>query len=245
MNDLADGERRLLDDMRQALSPTRADRERLGARISASLAVGTMSPSLGDPASAPNPSGGTGLLGHGIRSAGGQVLAGALVAAAAFGAGYLTAHSRAKDPKTSVATPARVTDVRPSASVTSAESRGPTFERAVPPPVASTRAAAPSNAPSPAPSSATLREEARELQRVDRALRSGTPQLALGLLRELDERIPRGVLLEERAAARLIARCQNGDASAPNAAVAWLERHAQSVYAPRLRAACATKAEPE
>jgi hypothetical protein len=83
-----------------------------------------------------------------------------------------------------------------------------------------------------------LSEEARELGRVDRALRAGNPLLALGILRELDRKIPRGVLAEERTAARYIARCQSGEAGAGEGATAWLEQHPRSMYATRLTAAC-------
>jgi hypothetical protein len=84
----------------------------------------------------------------------------------------------------------------------------------------------------------TLSEEARELRRVDNALRGGMPLLALGILNELDRKIPRGALGEERAAARLIARCQNGDTGARSSSGAWLEKNSRSVYAARVRTSC-------
>jgi hypothetical protein len=64
------------------------------------------------------------------------------------------------------------------------------------------------------------------------------PVLALSLLNDLDSRIPRGALGEERAAARLMARCMTRDPDATGAASAWLKTHPRSVYAPRLRESC-------
>ena len=64
------------------------------------------------------------------------------------------------------------------------------------------------------------------------------PLLALGILNDLDRKIPRGALGEERAAARLIARCQNGDGGARSSAELWLGKNARSVYATRVQASC-------
>jgi hypothetical protein len=244
MIDLGDRERKLLEEMRVVLGPTRADRERIGARIARSIALGALEPSaaLGGETPVAVP-GEAGTFATGIRGLGGQLLAGTLVAATAFGAGYFTAWSRSMETRAVAAQPTRGGDVRPTEPSLPAE-RAPADVGKTPAPASASvprSRPAPAGASAPAASSGagTVSEEARELQRVDRALRNGMPALALGILKELDERIPRGVLLEERAAARLIARCQNGDAEAPKAAAAWLERHANSVYAPRLRAACA------
>jgi hypothetical protein len=51
----------------------------------------------------------------------------------------------------------------------------------------------------------SLLEELELLRRAERTIRSGNSQVALGLLRDLDERFPKGQLVEERAAARVMA----------------------------------------
>jgi hypothetical protein len=239
MNDPVRDEGALLDDVRRVLSPTRSDRDRLQARIAASIALGAPGPALDGAPVAQAPSGAPTAL-AGIRGLGSQALAGALLATTAFGAGYFTGRSSRTSEPAAVVAPSRAKDVRPSPPAAPATPAAPRAEPE-PPRRAAKAPSVPANTPASSPEAHSVSEEARELQRVDRALRSGMPGLALGILRELDERFPRGVLLEERAAARLMARCQNGDPEAPGAAAAWLERHEQSVYAARLRAACAEK----
>jgi hypothetical protein len=245
MTDLADGERKLLNEMRRVLSPARSDRDRLGARIAASIALGIAPneppPETPDEPRASNSAGG---LASGIRGLRAQVLAAALVAATGFGAGYFTGRSRPNDTAKVAAPPQRASDVRPQTSMTPVEDPPQTAGSAFFTPTSPTRRPTPSSPSAAGAATGTLSEEAHELKRVYRALRNGMPALALGILRDLDQRIPRGVLLEERAAARLIARCQIGDGEAHGDAATWLERHAQSVYAPRLRTACAEKSEP-
>ncbi len=78
------------------------------------------------------------------------------------------------------------------------------------------------------------------LQRARRALNRDSAAQALGIVTELDERFPNGVLLEERAALRVLALCAVGDLTAARGATArFLERHPGSMYVPRVRAACA------
>ena len=240
MNAPVRDEGELLDDVRRVLSPTRSDRERLQARILASIALGAPSPVLDDAPSAQAPSGAPPAL-AGIRGLGPQALAGALIATTAFGAGYFTGRSSSTSEPAAVVAPSRANDMLPSPPAAPAAPPAKPAAEPAPPRQAAKATAVPANASASSPEAHSVSEEARELQRVDRALRSGMPGLALGILRELDERFPRGVLLEERAAARLMARCQNGDAEAPGAAAEWLERHEQSVYAARLRAACPEK----
>ena len=54
----------------------------------------------------------------------------------------------------------------------------------------------------------TLAQELALLQRARRALNRQDAQLALGIVQSLDERFPRGVLMEERAATRILSLCQ-------------------------------------
>ncbi|MEY2934371.1 MAG: hypothetical protein RL033_5120 [Pseudomonadota bacterium] len=78
------------------------------------------------------------------------------------------------------------------------------------------------------------------LQRADHALRSGSPELALSFLADLERRHPVTLLGEERTAARLMAHCarsdDDGDARAE--AQRFLQNRRASMYADRLRELC-------
>jgi hypothetical protein len=78
------------------------------------------------------------------------------------------------------------------------------------------------------------------LQRARRALNAENGRLALGIVQELDERFPKGVLVEERSATRVLSLCQlERVAEATQAARDFLERSPSSVYAERVRQSCA------
>jgi len=85
-------------------------------------------------------------------------------------------------------------------------------------------------------------EELALLQRVERALRAKRSSVAVALLGELDERFPRTRLGEERQVARLIAECQLQLPEASQRGERFLEERGASVYASRVRAACAREA---
>jgi hypothetical protein len=96
------------------------------------------------------------------------------------------------------------------------------------------------------PSDDALMREVALLERIDRAIRGGEANLALALLTELDQTVPEPALRHERAAARLLARCvaaRDGSSSARQQARTnahrFLGRNATSVYADRIRSACA------
>ncbi len=77
------------------------------------------------------------------------------------------------------------------------------------------------------------------LERVDQAIRSSEPQLALGLIRELDQRFPKGKLLDERAAARVMAQClQLEPAAARQAGENYLRKAPGRAYHERVRQLC-------
>ena len=243
MTDSDERERALLHEMRRFLSPTPADRERIEPLLLSSIARGVTVPYDVETLSQGSATA-TGFS-AGLRGLGPQLVAAAAIASAGFGTGYLTGRAASGDPTVERTVGARTEprEIPPPVPI-----QAPNIP-AEPPAVAASSLAvekAPGSPPGPsssALSAQTLSEEARELQRVDRALRNGMPTLALGILRELDERIPRGALLEERAAARLVARCQNGDAEAPRAARIWLQRNPRSVYVTRLEAACTEKSD--
>jgi hypothetical protein len=84
-----------------------------------------------------------------------------------------------------------------------------------------------------------LSGEVRLLKRADQALRQGAPDVASSLLNELATRYPNGQLLEERAATETLILCQRRRERAARAAAReFLSTYPDSVYAPRIRAAC-------
>lgn len=76
------------------------------------------------------------------------------------------------------------------------------------------------------------------LKRVEQALRRNNGRLAVALLRELDETVPHGQLLQERAASRIMADCMNAPGEAREQALGYLARHATSPFAARVRSIC-------
>ena len=234
MTDGIDPEQALLTSIRQQLSPTATDRARVGSRVAARIAAGVLTPSLPEDPHVPESLG----TWPGLRGIGQQLVAASLLSAATFGAGYFLGRQAPPDraPVAVMSAPPAAPEGAPKPTpapeaVPSAEPQAPSMpssKRPEPAALASTSASA----------GQTLSEEARELRRVDSALRSGMPLLALGILSDLDRKIPRGALGEERAAARLIARCQNGDEGARSSAALWLEKNSRSVYATRVQASC-------
>lgn len=88
----------------------------------------------------------------------------------------------------------------------------------------------------------TLAQELALLQRARRALNRQDAQLALGIVQSLDERFPAGVLMEERAATRILSLCQLQRTEEARAqGQHFLGAHPQSVYAERVRRSCAGK----
>jgi hypothetical protein len=117
------------------------------------------------------------------------------------------------------------------ASGDAARNRAPAVNRAR----AVRRAAA-----APAQPESSLAVELAMLQRARRALNAENGRLALGIVEELDERFPKGVLVEERSATRILSLCQlERAAEAKQAARDFLERYPSSVYAERVRQSCA------
>jgi hypothetical protein len=86
-------------------------------------------------------------------------------------------------------------------------------------------------------------EELLLLERAERALRNHHPSLAAALIDELTQRFPRSLLLEERRAIELVARCQNSaDASAvARLRAGFVHDYPTSVYAERVERACGAR----
>jgi hypothetical protein len=99
------------------------------------------------------------------------------------------------------------------------------------------RAIGPRPAKEAQPSS--LAAEIAMLQRARRALNAENGRLAVGIVQELDEQFPRGVLMEERNATRVLGLCQLGQIDeARRMAHSFVEQYPGSVYAERVRRAC-------
>lgn len=95
--------------------------------------------------------------------------------------------------------------------------------------------------PTPGGDAALVVDEVEQVRRVQRALAQGQPGLALRLLNTLDREMPEGRLLEERAAARAIARCMSDPSRGAIEYRAFSQRYAQSVHDKRVAGVC-TKA---
>jgi hypothetical protein len=90
--------------------------------------------------------------------------------------------------------------------------------------------------------SSSLAAELALLQRARTALSHDNPRLALGIVAELDERFPNGLLQEERSATRLLASCALGEPSDIKGLLrTFAERYPESVYRARAEAACASR----
>jgi hypothetical protein len=93
--------------------------------------------------------------------------------------------------------------------------------------------------------SESLAVEVRAVRNAERALRDGTPGLALAFLRELDHQVPRGRLMEERQATYTLARCARHDQPMGiDLGGEFVERYPHSVYRPRIEQACAATDPP-
>jgi hypothetical protein len=82
------------------------------------------------------------------------------------------------------------------------------------------------------------------LQRAERAIRSNEPELALSFLDDIDRRYPKTRLVEERTAARLMARCVRAEPEARAQAEQFLTAQPMSVYRDRVHALCKLELSP-
>lgn len=92
--------------------------------------------------------------------------------------------------------------------------------------------------PARAESDGVLNAELALLQRAERAIRSGEADLALSFLDDLDRRYPDTPFVEERTAARLMARCARNEPGAAVQAEVFLRERRTSVYSDRVCALC-------
>jgi len=239
MTDFAKLEHELMVRARGALEPEPHDRTRLREALAAKIAaMGAVSVV----ASTTVPSN-TSPLRHLFHShlAGLSTVA-ALSGVLAFGAGYYAGQRSSKVivKTVSVARPEPASDRLTISPITTQPLNLPSLSSSLDLGHSGTRPrVTTTTAPSAPPPSNSLSEELDLLRRAERTIRSGNAQVALGLLQEMDEKFPKGQLVEERTAARVMARCQLDDTAAARArGNAYLLAHSQSVYADRVRSLC-------
>jgi hypothetical protein len=240
---LDDGNQELLAGIRRIMGPSASDQARVRRGLSACLAAGALAPELPVSLLGARHGAGSGFASTGLQGLGKQLVAALVIGSAGFGAGLATgrlgshadAGAQAHSAATSVAHEAPRTT--PPAAIAESVSKPPDTPGDAPPAREAPKAKG-STANGPGVDARSLTDEADALRRVGQALREGQPQMAGEILDDLDARIPRGALGQERRAARLMVRCRTGDSSARAAARAWLARHARSVYAPRVRTSC-------
>ncbi|HET7545698.1 MAG TPA: hypothetical protein VFK05_37780 [Polyangiaceae bacterium] len=234
MTRLDDDEASILAQARRALAPTSADQERIWQRLVLEPAL-----SAGPKSSKPLPG-----RAWSWRVLGAVALAVALSGGLGYKLGFRAGIAQKNQlvvstnavlpvPPASAASASAPTTSEPSTS-TAAELPPPV----TPKPSSAAAFAHPRSVPSAAPTALGLDEEVRQLRRVERAIRESNPRFALVLLEELDQAIPKGQLLEERGAARIMASCQLGAGSAVADARAFIEQHAASAYRTRVIELC-------
>lgn len=251
MMDVEGLERALLEGARKELSPSASDRMRIQSRLVGNAAWFE-----------PAPVRRSGLRGLARSWRGGLALGFAMGALIGFGASRGVGHAWqrwASDPAHALATAelarppaapaAAIEGPAEAAAEQTARSASPDSEpvliQRVPPPRARVEGSA-RGAVSPVPHAAeeeggsTLARELALLQRARRALNRNDGMLALGIVQSLDERFPNGVLMEERAATRILSLCQlERQEEARERGHRFLLDHPRSVYAERVRHSCA------
>ncbi|HEY3500354.1 MAG TPA: hypothetical protein VGK73_36935 [Polyangiaceae bacterium] len=203
---------------------------------------------------------------YGSSALGGQSLAGlaklfvASMAVTFAGGGAVVAVTRvlsspSQEPQRSAVASSTATTQRAEplpAPVTSANAHAVAERASAPPvtsgdpiegarPVRSTLSDTAANAPSPA----ALEAELALLREARLASKRGDQEQAQRLLDALDQRHPRGALLEERSALRAITGCEAGGGTRAERAAEFLRRYPASVYVARVRRVCGSASNGE
>jgi hypothetical protein len=214
----------LFRDARRALSPTATDRARVRERIAAKLAAGAV-----------------------VASVAATTTKAAATTKTAFVAKIIAAVVLATGAATAVVVPRVFAKQEPVRAVVTA----PPTKRAIARIAEKPRASQPAVilpaevAPSPRPvavrppsSTAASVDEVALVAEIDGALRSRDAVRALALAADHERRFPKGLLVEEREGARVIARCMNGSRSGADA---FLTAHPRSPMRARITAACGVR----
>lgn len=259
MSDIDDLEQAILAGARRALSPSPVAGARVRLAALAAVSSGAIVDGIDDGVGS-NPRRSERLLDwidavrNGVSAS--KVVVAALALAGAGGLGYAIGFEAGRDARPVTPAPALP---REPAMATAFESRAepPTVSNLAPP-IAPRAPAAPSArmkvsrlpalqdaARSAEPEPVEPDQELRTLRRVETLLRENNPRFALALLDELDKTAPNGKLIEERDAARVVARCALDSAeSARRRARDFEKAHPASVYLPRVNQAC-SEGKPE
>jgi hypothetical protein len=262
MSDFSRDELELLAGARRALSPSAQDTARVLNKAQQAIAAGAVP--AAEAASAT--SGGSVLL---LKKALSWLAIAGIAAWLGYGAGFKLGEQRAREATRELARvepapapqappiaalPSKL-DVPSAPSAVSAPGTEAPAVRALEPRRKVKPAAGPMLAPEtddapvlaapPPPPSASLDAEIKALRYVERALRNREPHNALARLAQLDREVPGGQMIEERAAARAMARCedraQNGRADQSDVMQRVLEfsqQYPASVYFERVRKTC-------
>jgi hypothetical protein len=241
----------------RALDETLASARAAGAPAAARARVRARLEAGGAFASPPAAAG-AGAASNGVAALGVARSTVALLVGLGFGAGYwLGLHHPQAEP--GAAAPSAAASMQPVAAAVPAAAvqNTPSSEPASPPetltpaseanaagtPAPRVAEAAPRRAHRSAPPRAVPREgfsdEVALLQRAERALRAGQPELALSFVSELEQRYPESPFGEERGAARVMAECALSHTGALERAASFLRERPASVYSDRVRQLCA------
>jgi hypothetical protein len=242
-------ERALIDEARALVSPTAADAARVKGKLWATLGAGGTAFADGEPP---------------LQKARGLALKQRVgLLAAGLGVGLVAGYELGQWVNTPTTAPASEVSApviqasHPDPGTATAVGASATTPAATSPTIGDPTSSDPRSAPhrdagslhmgaQRAPrTSHTPIDEVEWVQRVQRALAKGEPQLALALLRRLDEALPDGRLLEERRAADVLARCEISADGGRARAAAFAQDFARSVHLARIRAACGLEAKGE
>jgi hypothetical protein len=231
-------EEQMLTRARRAMSPTAADAERVLTTVAALVASGAPTATPGStPAAALGVR--TGLLR--------KLLVGLVIAGMSGSIGYVAGlrNAQSSRPLAPIAVAAPLAEA-PKGSNPMREKQAEQPVAPESPAAAATRKRSPvvlrppaEQAPQAAPEEKpSLAEELAAVKRIERALRNGEPNVALELLDELDQRVPDGVLGEERLAASMMARCAMGLGTRRALRYEFANRYPGSAYLERVARAC-------
>lgn len=249
-NDLSELEQQLIRGARRGLAPSREDRARALAAFEGAVAVcqsGTMRAVRpdGQPVSTGGAAWSTLPSVSAVAKRAGKALAVSSIIGVAFAGGYFTGLTRGGH-ASRTANPARIvpTAISPRADAPLPVETGMPQSVLRPEPSEPKPAGVHDSQQTKSAAHADVNPMELELEllrRADHALRENNPRVALGLLNELDDQVKLGTLIEERAAARVMAECMvEVSPASRRAAEVFLAAHPASVYAARIRSLCAS-----